>query len=101
MNASARWPDERLDDLADSVRSLDSTVREIAEVTVITRERAAAAIKRSTECVKIVDDLELYLRNRDEAQAKERKTDRRWLVGTVLSSAGLIIAAVSLLAEKL
>ena len=44
----------------------------------------------------------LALRNATQTavtvQAAERKSDRKWLVGAILSAAGLVIAAVGILA---
>jgi hypothetical protein len=44
----------------------------------------------------------LALRNETQQaaqlQARERKSDRKWLVGAILSAAGLVIAAVGILA---
>lgn len=42
-------------------------------------------------------DLRSHLEKREETQRRERKADRRWLVGTVLSSAALIVAAIQVL----
>lgn len=42
-------------------------------------------------------DLRKSLQDRAEAQRLERKSDRRWLIGTVLTSAALIIAALQVL----
>lgn len=37
--------------------------------------------------------------HREEEQRKERKSDRRYLVGSVFTAAGLVIAAVGLFAS--
>lgn len=39
------------------------------------------------------------LRAREEALRRERKLDRRWMVGTVLVAAGLVISAMALLLQ--
>jgi hypothetical protein len=45
--------------------------------------------------------LVVRLEHREHEQAKERKQDRRWLVGSCFTAAGLVIAALGLLADKL
>ena len=37
---------------------------------------------------------------RQKEQRKERKSDRRWMVGTGLTSAALVVAALGLFADK-
>ena len=39
--------------------------------------------------------------HREQEQIKERKQDRRWLVGSSFTAAGLVIAALGLLADRI
>jgi regulator of replication initiation timing len=55
------------------------------------------AVDEARAARKELRQLRDHLEENAEKQRKERKTDRRWLVGTVLSSAALIIAAVQVL----
>jgi hypothetical protein len=70
-----------------------------ATVAVLT-ERLAAAVKRGEEGLQQIDALEKYLRNRDDELRKERKVDRHWLIGAVISASAIIVTGISLLADK-
>lgn len=48
-------------------------------------------------CRDEVKDLKSSLLDREQTQRKERKADRRWLIGTVLTSAALVIGAIQVL----
>lgn len=92
--------EQRVEDDADLRKELALVVRMIPQDVATIKERVAVAIKRSNECLTKHQDLEDYLHQRERDQAQERKTDRRWLIATILTSAGLVIAAVGLLAGQ-
>jgi hypothetical protein len=115
MDERTRWPDERLDDLADDVRRMVDLPERVSVLESIARTMAAdLATTRKNQhglrndvaesLLKLRADLATAEEKREEKrdkerqdQVKERKTDRRWLIGTCLSSAGLIIAAIAVL----
>ena len=93
MDERTRWNDDRLDDFHRDFVSMKATV---ARVPVLEEQlkgiaEDAAVARRNTH----------ELRNDWQAaavqQELERKKDRRWLVGTILSAAGLIVAAIAVL----
>jgi len=98
-----RWNDERLDDLAADVRSLNRlpermslVERELINVSkdtqeVLERVKAEAAERRKDR---------QNLLEREKLQARERKKDRQWLVGTGLAASSLVVAAGALLSDK-
>lgn len=92
---------QRMEDEVRISRDLANIVKRIPEDMATMRERLGLAIKRSNDCLHKHEELEDFLHQRDREQARERKSDRRWLVGTGLSSAGLVIASLALLADKL
>jgi hypothetical protein len=96
-----RWPEERLDELARDVHRHGEILAELREANAVSKERVGLAIKRSNDCLTAVENLEAYLHRRDEEQARERKSDRRWLVTTGLSSAGLVVAALAVFLDKI
>jgi hypothetical protein len=94
-----RWSDDRLDDLWREVQGLSDMREEIIRIDV----RTSSGATTQAECLRKLDALELRMNRRDEqrleerkAQAQERKADRRWLVLTLLTVAGLIIAALGI-----
>lgn len=96
--------EQRVEDLVTSLSAqftnLDEDVRRIApvvgEVSDLKHQLSLALSEAKGARVEL-GDLRLSLERRAEAQRLERKTDRRWLVGTVLSSAALIVAAIQVL----
>lgn len=114
-----KWTDSRLDDrfetLTSEVRSLRDIPKAVVELTVkldqlrtdlghcfdaireVRQEVHDAETKREErEEERMREDL-----RRDEARRQERKSDRHWMVGSAMSAAGLVIAALALLADKL
>jgi hypothetical protein len=94
-----RWSDDRLDDLWREVQGLSDMREEIIRIDV----RTSSGATTQAECLRKLEALELRMNLRDEqrleerkAQAQERKADRRWLVLTLLTVAGLIIAALGI-----
>lgn len=92
--------DQQLEDARATLHELAAIVHKIPEDLAVTKERVAVSVKRANECLKKQEALEQYLQGRDREQAKERKVDRRWLIGTVLSASALVIAALGLLVDK-
>lgn len=95
-----RWGDSRLDDLANELRALREIPGKLAELVV-----ELGYVKKDTAaCHGAVRDLRAdFTQYREEQEQQheahrlERKSDRRWMVGTVLTSAALVIAAMGLL----
>ena len=115
MNPSGRWGDERLDDffarfrrveeIADRVPVMQEQLKTISEDTSTSRRNIHALRNDFTESLlklrKEIADAEERREERHDQERKdeamERKKDRRWLVGTILSAAGLIVAAIAVL----
>ena len=95
--AVARWNDDRLDDLAAEVRLLNRLPERITRV----EQELVNVSKDAQACLEEVKTLNQHLAKREEEQRIERKSDRRWLVGTGMTSASLVIAALALLADRL
>lgn len=103
-----RWNDDRLDDFYEAFRRVSERTEEVG-ILRTTLERVGEDIKSvrsnvhdlrediTTQSVQWRNDMAAVAEN----QRKERKVDRRWFIGTVLSSAGLVITAVGLLVNKL
>jgi hypothetical protein len=94
-----RWNDDRLDDLAGQVRHINL---ELQKITDVKTELAALKLQvmaigtDSQECGDDVKALRLDLEKRAQVQHEERRADRKWLIATLLSTAGLIIAALAI-----
>lgn len=98
-DALERWNDERLDDLAAQVKRNGERIDKFLEMReAMTRlqghvENAEAIATRAlAELTAMKEKAE----RRDKDQHDERKADRRWMVGTILVTAGLVLAAVRL-----
>ena len=70
---SLKYALEVLGELKDAVESIEQTITGRAEQRLVERETAA----------------------------RERKLDRRWMVGTILTATGLVIAAMAILLPTL
>lgn len=79
--------------LKEDVRSFAPMVRELDSL----KHQLALALTESKGARTEIGELRVSLEERAERQLQERKMDRRWLVGTVLTSAGLIIVALQVL----
>jgi acyl transferase domain-containing protein len=94
----ARWNDDRLDDLA---RQVDRNAVRLEEYTTIreelakVRERLAFVSGDTKDCITELRALKRDLEDRAVSQHDERKTDRRWMLGTVLTTAALIVTALA------
>lgn len=85
--------DSRLIDLATEVRALSPLVIAHAEMAV----KLSAVVDEAKGAHRAVESLEGRLDARDEEQRKERKADRKWLVGTVFVAGAFIVATLELL----
>jgi predicted lipoprotein len=110
----SRWSDERLDDnisiVHDELRALREIPKSVADLAMKV-ERIEGQVDGCFEASRATrQQLEDYVageerRRKEKLLAKEalaekhrleRKSDRRWLVATGISSAGIVIAALAL-----
>lgn len=113
----SKWTDERLDDnigiIHDELRALRELPRSVADLATQI-EKVDDDLDRCFQLTRETsDELRAYIKgeqerreqerrerdNRNEQRRLERKSDRRWLVGTCFTAAGLVIAAIGLLAQ--
>lgn len=102
----SRWNDDRLDDLARQVQINTDAIKEhlkIREELIEVKAELRSISDDTHECradVKSLKDARDVDRKaqeeRDLQQHKERKADRRWMIATALTTAGLIIAALAI-----
>lgn len=88
-----RWPDERLDDLADTVRSFAPLVKQVgvAESELKQHDEELTAIRQSVRDVaKVCEDFHAEYR----ADQKHAKTANRAVVIAMIGSSATVIAAV-------
>lgn len=93
-----RWNDDRLDALAAQVqRNVErlEAYAEIREELVSLRERLVNVGGDTHDCITELRQLKLELAHRADTQHEERKADRRWMIGTLLVVAGLVISALA------
>jgi hypothetical protein len=88
-----RWNDDRLDDFYEEFRRMVLTVEKVGVIEVTLR----GVSEDVKACRGSVHTLRSELATAAANQVVERRSDRRWLIGTCLSSAALIIAAVGVL----
>jgi uncharacterized coiled-coil protein SlyX len=96
--------EQRVEDLLMSVKEqigdLDRDIRSFAPMVKQVNDHEhmlSAALEEARGARAELGELRKSLDRREETQRVERKSDRRWLVGTVLSSAALIIGAIQVL----
>jgi archaellum component FlaC len=92
--------EQRVEDIADDVRALGSLPIGHAEMKLVMehlRTEVRACGDEAKGARSDLKDLKDTLSAREAAQRKERKTDRRYLITTVLAAAGLVIAAIQVL----
>lgn len=59
-------------------------------------------IRRDLGSIKSIMDQRIIDRQKEKDEGfKERKADRRWIIGTILVSAGVIVAALTLIVSTL
>ena len=87
MNPTDRWTDERLDDLANTLWA----TREVPERVAVLESALENMRGDVHDCKTGIDKLH-------EARAQERrdrKRDFQWVIGSVLASASIIVAALA------
>lgn len=90
------WTDARLDDLHSELLPLRGLLQTVAK-------HDLAIENNSKDIDGLGNKIQTFILEQREAERdriRERKADRRWLVGTVLTSAALVIAALGLLLDK-
>lgn len=95
-----RWTDSRVDDLANEVRALRDVPKGMGELAVEMRHVQQDTNACHTALRELRDDFQAYCEEQaqtHEAHRLERKSDRRWMIGTALTAAGLVIAAMAIL----
>jgi DNA-binding ferritin-like protein len=99
-----RWTDSRLDDRFETVTSELRVLRDVPTKLGEFKEQLRQLRRDVDACAESVkehrDDFSAYVEEQTrthEAHRIERKSDRRWMIGTVLTSAALVIAAMGLL----
>ena len=96
--------EQRVEDLLVSIKAqfdgLDEDIRQFApmvkEVNDLKHE-LSLALSEAQGARNDLRELRTSLDARAELQRVERKTDRKWLIGTILASAMLVIAAIQVL----
>lgn len=88
---------ERVNVLTDEMRAMRDVPAKLAEIAVEFRNLSTDV----GGCFDAIRESETKRELREEQQRRERKSDRRWMVGTILTSAALVIAAVGLLVGHL
>lgn len=87
---------ERVNILTDEMRALRNLPDSLAEFAVEFRY-----LRRDVgSCFDAIRVAEEKREHREEEQRLERKSDRRWIFGSAMTAAGLVIAALGLLAGK-
>lgn len=104
VTPAERWSDDRLDELVGRVKKLEARVEELpgTHERLKNVEGSVVAVGRNLDG--LVAKLELREQETQKARQealKERKSDRRWLIGTVFTSAGFIITALNFLGDRL
>src|SRR4051812_21018935 len=87
---------ERVNALVDEFRVMRDLPTKLAEIAVEFRGMRADI----GNCFEAIRDAEAKRGAREEEQRLERKSDRRWMFGSAMTAAGLVIAALGLLAGK-
>ena len=93
MTPLERWTDERLDDLAAEVHRMGAVVDGIAAM----RVELVAVAKDAVACRNNVHKLRNDWMAAAAREQARRVSDRRWMIGTVLTSAALVIAALGII----
>lgn len=103
MNPLHRWNDDRLDDLARRVdlnakafTELSGRLTDIIVEQARLSEKVGDVVHDVSACLTQIEEHRRESAARDVVQRRERKADRRWMVGTALTVAALIIAALGI-----
>lgn len=95
------WTDERIADRFTSVEARLRRMDDLPDRMTRIEERLGPVAEDAAGCLARLDALTERLAERENMQRKERQSDRRWLIGSALTAAGLVIAALGILADKL
>lgn len=87
---------ERVAILTDELRAMRNLPERLAELAVEFRGMRGEI----NNCFSAIRNAESKREKREEEQRLERKSDRRWMFGSAMTAAGLVIAAFGLLAGK-
>lgn len=95
-------PETRIGRLERTMAKLEQRVEDLISISL------ANFAQDIHDCSKAVKDLrdeveaeKRELRNRETLQRQERKSDRRWMIGTIIASTSVIIAALAAVASVL
>jgi hypothetical protein len=83
----------RINTLTDEMRAMRDLPTRLAEFAIEFR----GLRKDVGKCFDAIREAETKREKREEEQRAERKTDRKWMFGAIISAAGLIIATIALL----
>jgi hypothetical protein len=95
----SRWNDDRLDDLAATVRRNTGRLDDVDEIRVELAEMRKDVLRGAEdahECRTEIRALKADQANQAKVQHEERKADRRWMIGVLLTTTGLVIAALAI-----
>lgn len=93
-----RWTDERLDDLAEQVKANTARIEAFADIRsdlVGIRLNVVEAHGDARDALSELRQLKVDMEKRATEQHKERKADRKWMIGTVLATATLVVSALA------
>jgi hypothetical protein len=93
-----RWTDDRLDDLAYQVKSLQGEVDGLTNMRISLAEvakDASEARHAAQSCASAVDSLKADMRRVAKEEHDDRLAARKYYVTTLVAVAGLIIAALA------
>lgn len=99
MTSLTRWNDDRLDDLAELLKTHGQQINTLSDLRselAGLRQKVDDVSDNTHSCVNSLERLKTDLEKRASDQAVERKADRRWMVGILLTTTGLIIAALAI-----
>jgi hypothetical protein len=83
----------RVNTLTDEMRAMRDLPTNLAEFAIEFR----GLRKDVGKCFEAIRDAEVKREKREEQQRMERKADRRWIVMSAITAAGLVISAIALL----
>lgn len=87
---------ERVSTLTDEMRVMRDLPTRLAEIAVEFRGMR----EDIGNCFTAIREAEAKREAREEEQRRERKSDRRWMVGSAFTAASLVVATLGLLAGK-
>lgn len=103
MEVGQSATNKAVSDMASNVNRLVEKLEKSDDVAREAEQRAKSAHHRIDEEKKRLDDANKHydgeikaLNTRIDAENRERKLDKRWMIGTTLTAAGLIVAVIKL-----